>query len=319
MTRPPPPRLEAVPNVAEGRRPEVLERMAAAVTGAGALLLDASRDADHHRAVLTLAGGAGELEEALLALYEVALETIDLTRHRGVHPRIGAVDVVPFVPLMGTPMAEAVAAARRLGARVAERFGLPVLLYGEAATAPHRRLLADLRRGGFEALGRRLAEPAWAPDLGPPRPHPTAGASAVGARFFLVACNAWLDTPDAAVAAAVARAVRESSGGLPAVRALGLALASRGTAQVSMNLVDFRRTPPAVAFAAVAREAAARGARVVHRELIGLVPAAALELSTAPGAAEPDTDVADEAARLRELWGGRTLEARLAAALGERS
>ena len=307
---PPPPRLEAVPNVSEGRRPEVLARLGAAAAAGGARLLDASRDADHHRAVLTLAGDAAALTAALLAVYEVAAAEIDLTRHRGVHPRIGAVDVVPFVPLGDTPMAEAVAAARGFGALVAERFGVPVLLYGEAATAPHRRLLADLRRGGFEALGGRLAEPAWAPDFGPARPHPALGASAVGARFLLVACNAWLDTAEVAVAAAVARAVRESSGGLPAVRALGLPLASRGAAQVSLNLVDYRRTPPAAAFAAVAREAAARGARVVHRELIGLVPAAAL----AAGEALADPAAAEEAARLREAWGGRTLEARLASA-----
>lgn len=298
------PVLEAIPNFSEGRREAVLERLRAAAGGyPGVFLLDASRDADHHRAVLTLAGDRQALLEALLALYRVAVEEIDLTCHRGIHPRIGAVDVVPFVPLGETPMAEAVEAARELGRRVAERFRIPVLLYGEAATAPHRVPLADLRRGGFEALEGRLLEPPWRPDFGPSRPHPACGASAVGARFFLVACNAWLDAADPAVARAVARAVRESSGGLPAVRALGLPLASHGLSQVSMNLVDYRITPPAVAFSAVAREAEARGARVVRRELIGLLPEAAL----AAGAdAEPE-----EARRLRESWQDRTLEARL--------
>jgi glutamate formiminotransferase len=305
---PAPPRLECVPNLSEGDRPEVVERLAAAVAHApGVVLLDASSDPDHNRSVLTLAGGAAPLVDALLALYAVALVEVDLTRHRGVHPRIGAVDVVPFVPLGSTPMAEAVAAARDLGRRIAERFTLPVYLYEEAATAPHRRRLADVRRGGFESLPTRLADPSWQPDFGPARPHPTAGATAIGARFFLVAANAVLDTPDASLATEVARAVRESSGGLPAVRALGVALASRGCAQVSMNLVDYRLTSPAAAFAKVRAEAERRGARVVERELIGLVPEAALD-------AQPATDAERrEAERLREEWGGRTLEGRLKA------
>jgi len=300
MPRSPQPVLETVPNVSDGRRPELLDRLAAAASAhPGVALLDASRDPDHHRSVLTLAGGAGPLVEALVALVEIAVDEIDLRRHRGAHPRIGAVDVVPFVPLAGTSMSEAVAAARELGRRIAERFSLPVLLYEEAATAPHRRRLADLRRGGFEALAGRLADPLWRPDFGPPRPHPTAGATAVGARFFLVAANAVLDTGDLVIARAVARAVRESSGGLPAVRALGVPLPSRRRAQVSMNLVDYRRTPPAVAFAAVEREAAARGARVVERELVGLVPEAALA----------GDDPATRA--LADLWADRVLERRL--------
>ncbi|HEX2254048.1 MAG TPA: glutamate formimidoyltransferase [Thermoanaerobaculia bacterium] len=300
------PRLECVPNVSEGRRPEVLERLAAAVAAVpGVALLDASRDPDHHRSVLTLAGDAAPLVAALLALYEVALAEVDLTRHRGAHPRIGAVDVVPFVPLDAVPMSEAVAAARELGRRVAERFALPVHLYEEAATAPHRRRLAEVRRGGFEALAERLADPRWQPDFGPPRAHPTAGATAIGARDFLVAANAILDTDDLALAREVARTVRESSGGLPAVRALGVALPSRGCVQVSMNLVDHRLTSPAAAFAAVEAEARRRGARVVERELIGLVPQAALE---GEGKTEAEHH---ELRRLREEWGGRTLEGRL--------
>ena len=294
------PSLETVPNVSDGRRAELLDRLAATASACrGVTLLDASRDPDHHRSVLTLAGDRGALVEALLAVFEIVVAEIDLRRHRGVHPRIGAVDVVPFVPLAGTPMAEAVAAARELGRRVAERFGVPVLLYEEAATAPHRRRLADLRRGGFEALGQRLADPRWRPDFGPPRPHPSAGAAAVGARFFLVAANAVLDTDDLALARDVARAVRESGGGLPAVRALGVPLPSRRRVQVSMNLVDYRRTPPAAAFAAVEREAAARGARVVERELVGLVPEAALA-GDDPGSRA-----------LAALWADRVLEARL--------
>ncbi|MFL6192633.1 MAG: glutamate formimidoyltransferase [Thermoanaerobaculia bacterium] len=271
------PSLECVPNVSEGRRPEVVARLAAAAaSGPGVRLLDRTSDPDHNRSVLTLAGGAEGLRQGLLALYETALAEIDLSRHQGVHPRVGAVDVAPFVPLGETPMAEAVAAAERLGAEVARRFGLPVYLYESAARRPERTRLADIRRGGFEGFPARIADPAWAPDFGPARVHPTAGVTVVGARFFLIAFNAVLDTPDVAVARAIARRVRESDGGLPAVRALGVPLASRGLAQVSMNLVDYRRTPLLAAFRRVEQEAAALGAGVLESEVIGLVPAAAV-------------------------------------------
>lgn len=267
------PPLECVPNVSEGRRPEVVARLVAAVTSApGVRLLDVSSDPDHNRSVLTLAGTAGDLRAGLLALYEAALREIDLTQHKGVHPRVGAVDVVPFVPLGDTPMEEAVAAAESLAAEVADRFGLPVYLYEKAARRPERRLLADVRRGGFEGLPVKMADPAWTPDFGPNRPHPTAGATVIGARFFLIAFNAVLDTPDVAVARAVAKKVRESGGGLPAVRAMGVYLASRSRAQVSMNLVDFRRTSILTALNRVRQEAEALGARVLETELIGLMP-----------------------------------------------
>jgi glutamate formiminotransferase len=286
--------LEAIPNVSEGRRREVVDRLAAAAAGAaGVTLLDRCSDPDHHRSVLTLAGSAPDLIAALLALYEVAVAEIDLTRQRGVHPRVGAVDVVPFVPLFsgrasgatpserafgatGAPMAAAVAAARALGEEVAARFGIPVYLYEEAATRPERRRLPDIRRGGFEGFAARIAAPGWEPDFGPRRVHPTAGVSVIGARWFLIAFNAVLDTADPAIAREVARAVRESSGGLPAVRAIGVPLASRGLAQVSMNLLDYRRTSIADALAAVEAEAARRGARVVDTEVVGLVPEAAV-------------------------------------------
>jgi glutamate formiminotransferase len=226
--------------------------------------------------VLTLAGDVGGLHRGLLALYEAALAEIDLTRHSGVHPRVGAVDVTPFVPLGETPMSEAVAAAERLGAEVARRFGLPVYLYEEAARRPERKRLADVRRGGFEGFSTKIQEPAWAPDFGPARVHPTAGVTVIGARSFLVAFNAVLDTPDLATARAIARRVRESGGGLPAVRALGVWLASRGLAQVSMNLVDYRRTPILRTLRRVEEKAAALGARVLETEIIGLVPAEAV-------------------------------------------
>jgi glutamate formiminotransferase / 5-formyltetrahydrofolate cyclo-ligase len=276
------PLLEAVPNLSEGRRPEVVARLAAAASSApGVRLLDLSSDPDHNRSVLTLAGEPEGLHQGLLALYEAALAEIDLTRHQGVHPRIGAVDVAPFVPLGDTPMEAAVAAANRLAPVVARRFGLPVYLYERAARRPERTFLADIRRGGFEGLAARLADPAWAPDFGPARPHPTAGATVIGARFFLIAFNAVLATPDVAVARAIAAEVRESGGGLPAVRAMGVYLASRGLAQVSMNLVDYRRTPILAALRRVEEAAAARGTGVIETEVIGLIPEEAVRGVTA--------------------------------------
>ncbi|HSS78000.1 MAG TPA: glutamate formimidoyltransferase [Thermoanaerobaculia bacterium] len=267
------PSLECVPNVSEGRRPEVVARLAAAASSPpGVTLLDVSSDPDHNRSVLSLAGEAEGLVQGLLALYEVALAEIDLRRHDGVHPRVGAVDVVPFIPLGETPMAAAVAAAERLAPEVARRFELPVYLYERAARVTERSALATIRKGQFEGFAAKLREPLWAPDFGPARVHLTAGVTVIGARFFLIAFNAVLDTPDVAVARAIARRVRESGGGLPAVRAMGVYLASRGRAQVSMNLVDFRRTPILRMLETVRAEAAALGATVVEGELIGLMP-----------------------------------------------
>jgi glutamate formiminotransferase len=278
--------LECVPNVSEGRRPEVIARLAAAASGPGVRLLDVSSDPDHNRTVLTLAGPPEGLHHALLSLYETVLAEIDLTRHDGVHPRVGAIDVTPFVPLGDTPMEVAVAAAERLGLAVAERFALPVYLYEQAARTPERRRLAVLRRGQFEGFPARMADPAWAPDFGPARVHPTAGVTVVGARFFLIAFNAVLDTDDVEIARAVARAVR----------ALGFFLARRGRAQVSMNLVDYRQTSILTALDRVRREAEALGARVMETELIGLVPEEAI------------LGVARDALQLPELPPGRVLE-----------
>jgi glutamate formiminotransferase len=291
--------LEFIPNVSEGRRREVIDRCAAAAAAPGVRLLDVSSDPDHNRSVLTLAGDADGLVAALGALYETALEAIDLGEHSGVHPRIGAVDVVPFVPLGDTPMAAAVAAARRLAEAVAGRFELPVYLYAVGAALAWRRRLPDLRRGQLPGLAERLADPAWAPDFGPPRLHPTAGATVIGARTPLIAFNALLDTADLGVARRVARAVRESGGGLPGVRAIGVPLASRGRAQVSMNLVDPARTSMARALAAVKDEAARHGAAVVECELIGLVPEAAAWAALADGLVLPGFGAARVIARRR--------------------
>lgn len=290
--------LECVPNVSEGRRPEVIAALADAVSVSGVRRLDLTSDPDHHRSVLTLVGEAEDLITGLLRLYEVALSTIDLAEHQGVHPRVGIVDVVPFVPLAGSTMAEAVSASRRLAAEVARRFDLPVYLYEEAATRPERRSLAAVRRGGLSGLRRRLELDAstWAPDFGPHRLAAKTGATVIGARFFLIAWNAVLDTADLRIARQVARAIRASNGGLPAVRAIGVELPSRGRTQVSLNLLDFRQTSLATAFKTVEYEAARRGARVLETELIGLLPEEAALGSLA------------ELLRLPSLPGARVLE-----------
>ena len=275
---PPEPRFEAIPNISEGRRPDVVRAIAdAAASVPGIALLDCSSDASHHRSVLTLAGNAAPLRETVFRLFDAAIARIDLRRHAGAHPRIGAVDVVPFVPLGRAPMAACVDLARAVATEVAARFDLPVYLYAEAAARPERRRLDLVRRGGFEGLAARLRTPAWAPDHGPARPHPTAGASAIGAREPLIAFNVNLVSTDLEAARAIARAVRERDGGLPAVKALGLRLVERDGApvQVSMNLTDYRRTSIAAAVARVTAEAAARGIAVAGTELVGLAPAAA--------------------------------------------
>ena len=268
--------IECVPNVSEGRRADVVERMAVELRASGVDLLDVSSDWSHNRTVFTLVGAAPELTRAILALFARALAEIDLRAHHGEHPRMGAVDVVPFVPLGSTPMVECVTLARAVGRLVGDRFGVPVFLYEEAATAPARRRLEHIRRGGFEGLAAKLRDPAWQPDFGPDAPHPSAGASAIGARRPLIAFNVNLASDRLDIAKAIAAVIRESGGGLPGVKALGVRLADRGLVQVTTNVTDFRVTGLAAVFAAIEREAAARGAGIVESEIVGLVPEAAL-------------------------------------------
>jgi len=270
--------IECVPNVSEGRRLDRVARLAAAIESVAAVkLLDRSSDAAHNRSVFTFAGNRAAIEEASLALVAAAVKEIDLRAHRGVHPRLGAVDVVPFVPLAHATMADAVDLARRVAREIAARFALPVFLYGEAATSPARTRLEDIRRGGFEGLSAKMREPAWAPDYGPPAPHPTAGATVVGARGILVAFNVNLATDRLSDARAIARKVRESGGGLRSVKAMGVALEDRGIVQVSMNLTDYKVTSVARAFDAVSTEAGRLGVEVLESEIVGLAPRAALE------------------------------------------
>ena len=266
--------VECVPNFSEGRDLSVVQALAEAVQAVPqAVLLDRTSDPDHHRSVLTLAGPPEAVAEAAFQACRIATERIDLRRHQGVHPRVGATDVVPFVPVRGMTMIDCVDLARRVAHRIGEELGIPVFLYEQSAVQPVRRRLEAIRQGGLEDLAERMAQdPAWRSDFGPARLHPTAGATVVGARPFLVAFNVNLASGDLAVAKAIALRVRESGGGLPCVKAIGVPLPSRRLVQVSMNLTDLERTPIHQAYEAVAREAAQAGVRLAGSELIGLIP-----------------------------------------------
>ena len=271
------PIIESIPNVSEGRRPEVVDRLADAIRGTPDVrLLDYSSDASHNRSVFTLVGDAPALKAAILALFESAIGAIDLRTHTGEHPRLGAVDVVPFVPIEGATMADCVALAKDVAATVAERFSLPIYLYEDAAVDPARRNLEDIRRGEFEGLGAKMATSGWRPDFGPAQPHETGGATVIGARMPLIAYNINLNTNRVDVARKIAAAVRFSSGGLRYVKAMGLLLEDRGIAQVSMNLTNFQKTPVFRVFEMVKREAERYGVSILESEIVGLVPSAAL-------------------------------------------
>lgn len=312
--------VESVPNYSEGRRLEVVDRLADAVAAApGAYLLDRTSDPSHNRSVLTIAGEAPAVEAALERSIEVSIGAIDMEQHTGEHPRIGAVDVIPFVPLGTTTLAECVELARSFGRRIAERFELPVYLYARAATRLDRVRLADVRRGGYEAVRDEIHLPDRAPDFGPTRTHPRAGAVAVGARPFLIAWNINLESTDLELARRIARSVRESSGGLPAVQASGFWIAELECAQVSMNLLDFAVTPMWQVFEAVRDQAAEEGAGIRESELIGLAPTGAFdavaEHANAPAGASLEERFAAAAAflRLRDPDPEMALELRLAA------
>jgi glutamate formiminotransferase len=278
--------LEAVPNVSEGRDAEVVAAIGTAFA-TGPALLDVHSDVDHHRSVYTLAGEGGLLVDGLVNGVAAAVERIDLRRHEGVHPRVGAADVVPVVPLRGEDMALAKDAALAVAARLGTELGLPVFLYGEVGEG---RRPAFFRRGGPEELQRRIAAGELEPYAGPAELDPRSGAVLVGARAPLVAYNLVLDTGDVEVARAVAGAVRESGGGLPGVQAIGLRLASSGRAQVSMNVIDLDRAPLHEVVERVRAEAAARGARIEAGELVGLVPRDVLLAARDAGVEIPGVD-----------------------------
>jgi len=313
--------IESVPNVSEGRRLDVVDRLAEAVSaGEGVYLLDRTSDASHNRSVFTLAGEHGAVMDALDRLVATAIHEIDMDVHTGEHPRIGAIDVVPFVPLAATTMDDCVELARVFGERISAAYDLPVYLYARAATRPERVKLADVRRGGYEGLKNEIALNGREPDFGPARLHPSAGAVAVGARPFLIAYNINLESRDVELAKRIARRVRESGGGLPKVQANGFWIEELGRAQVSMNLLDFETTPLWVVWETVREVAAEDGVELAESELIGLAPLAAF-LAVADRADSPTEDTIERRLaaaasflRLRDFSPMQALELRLEAA-----
>jgi glutamate formiminotransferase/glutamate formiminotransferase/formiminotetrahydrofolate cyclodeaminase len=275
--------FECVPNFSEGRDVRIISAIEHAIASVpGAFVLHRTSDADHNRSVITFAGGATAVVEAAVQAAAIARDSINLTTQQGVHPRLGALDVLPFVPLEGVTLDDCVTLAHRAGERLWHELGIPVYFYQAAARKPDRVLLEGVRRGQFEGLREQaLLDPAKAPDLGGPALHATAGATIVGARKILIAYNINLKSSNLAIARQIARAIRTSSGGLPELKALGLPLESRGLVQVSMNLTDFERTPVHVVFNEVQRLAALQGVEIEESEIIGLIPRKALQMAFA--------------------------------------
>jgi glutamate formiminotransferase / 5-formyltetrahydrofolate cyclo-ligase len=269
--------VECVPNFSEGRDAAAIDAIAQAVGAVpGVKMLDLTSDPDHNRSVLTFVGDPAACRDGVLALFAAAIPRIDLTRHRGQHPRLGAVDVVPFIPIRGIDTPACVALAREAAAAVAERFSLPVYLYEDAASSEERRNLSNVRKGEFEGLAEKMKLPEWKPDFGPSTPHPTAGASVIGARMPLIAYNVNLGTADLAIADRIARAIRHIGGGFRYVKAMGVELKDRGIVQVSINMTNYKKTPLHRVFECVKSEAARHGVNVVGSEIVGLTPAEAL-------------------------------------------
>jgi len=297
--------IESVPNVSEGRNKDVVEAIAQAAAGRGRKVIDSSMDADHNRSVITIVGEPEGLLEGLVSLAAKATELIDLNFHRGEHPRMGAVDVIPFIPVRGVTMADCVSLSKSVGRQIAEELNIPVYLYEQSATRQNRRNLAEIRKGEFEGFKEKIMQAEWEPDFGEAMVHPSAGVVAVGAREYLIAYNIELASSDLSVAKDIARAVRYSSGGLRYVKALGLALKDRGIVQVSMNLTNFKKTPILRVYDIVKLEAARRGVEVTGSEIVGTVPRAALY------------DVARMSLQVRGFSHDLILEERIEDALGE--
>jgi glutamate formiminotransferase len=267
--------IECVPNISEGRNADKIKTIAGVIERPGAKLLDLSSDPNHNRTVITFAGEPQAVAEAAFDVARVAIASIDLTCHHGEHPRMGAVDVIPFIPVGGVTMAECCEIAEQVGKRIGQELNVPVYLYAESARVPQRRLLPAIREGEFEGFAEKIKDPVWQPDFGPAERHPTAGCVAVGARNFLIAYNIDLDTSDVTIAKRIAKSMRESSGGLMNVQAKGLFLEDKQRAQVSMNILNFATTPLYRVFELVKMEAARYGVGIVNSELIGLAPAQA--------------------------------------------
>jgi glutamate formiminotransferase len=293
--------VECIPNFSEGRDTKVVDEIVAAIVSVGVTLLDREMDANHNRCVLTFVGEPSAVEEAAFRGAKRAAALIDLTKHKGEHPRIGATDVVPFVPIAGVTMNDCVAMARRVAARIADELKIPTYLYEKAATRPDRVNLENIRKGQFEGLRAEIeTNPERAPDFGARNIHPTAGATAVGARGALIAYNIYLKSSDLALAREIAKAIRASGGGFPCVKAMGMNIESRGVVQVSMNLTNFEETSMFTVFEAVREKAAARGVEILSSEIVGLVPQKAL------------TDAAREFLKLENFSAEQVLENKLA-------
>ncbi|MDY0091719.1 MAG: glutamate formimidoyltransferase [Candidatus Vecturithrix sp.] len=301
--------VECVPNFSEGRRPEIIEAIVSQIKAIpDVFLLDQEMDADHNRTVVTIVGEPEAAKEALFRMIKKAADLIDLNQHRGEHPRMGATDVVPFIPLEHMSTEECVRLARDLGKRVGDELQIPVFLYEDAATRPDRKNLASVRKGQFEGLREEIGtNPDRDPDYGPDRIHPTAGAIAIGARFFLVAYNVNLDSQDIDLAKRIAKDIRESSGGFPCVKALGFELADRHIVQISMNLVNYTVTSLATVYQAIQEKAAAAGVEILESEIVGLVPQEAL------------VDAAVEMLQIRNFSPEQIIEHKVAQVVGEQS
>lgn len=269
--------LECVPNFSEGRSLETIEKIVQPFRGReGVKLLDYQRDEDHNRCVVTVVGEPEPLKTAVLEAMEAAIAAIDMRTHEGQHPRMGAVDVVPFIPVKGVAMPEAVELSRQVAQAAAQRLKLPIFLYEESATAEHRRNLADVRKGQFEGMAEKIRQPGWKPDFGPDEIHPSAGVTAMGARMPLVAYNVNLGTANLEIASDIARKIRHLSGGLRYCKAIGIDLKDRGIVQVSINMTDYTRTALYRVFELIRIEARRWGVPVVGSEIVGLVPMGAL-------------------------------------------
>jgi len=293
--------VESVPNFSEGRRKEVIDGIVSSMRSVpGIKILDVETDPDHNRSVVTLIGDKDNIQEAAFRGAKTASELIDLNKHKGQHPRLGALDVLPFVPISGVTMKECIEIANRVGSRIGAELNIPVYLYESAAKRPERVNLEDVRRGEFEGLRDAiLTDDSRYPDYGPRKLHPTAGAVAVGARMPLVAFNVNLKSSDLSIAKAIARKIRASSGGFPKVKALGLMLAAKGVVQVSMNLTDYTVTGIPTVFEAIKGEAKERGVEILESEIIGLIPLEAL------------CDVAKGALKVPSFTSNQVLERRI--------
>lgn len=264
--------IECIPNVSEGRNQDVINKIIENLKQTGVKILDVSSDPDHNRTVITFVGDKSSVLEGAFAVAKSAVELIDLRKHKGTHPRMGAVDVIPFVPIKGITMDETVELSKILAKRIGEELKVPVYLYAESATKEERRSLPNIRQGEFEGFFEKIKDPNWAPDFGPNEVHETAGVTAVGAREFLIAYNIYLSTKDVSIAEKIAKSIRESSGGLRFIQAKGMYIEEKGMAQVSMNVLNYKKAPLYRVFEIVKMEAERYGVSVVESELVGLMP-----------------------------------------------